>query len=195
MLPIWMVRRAVARRGRVQGSSRPTLGRKHNPPEGANSTRSDRSVRGRQMALEPVDQLALAGQSLGLGDARDEPRGPVDLGERLQAARPRGPLELEGVAGDGGRVEVALQRVGRDDLAVALDDVAQVDRVDRPAAAGRSPRRTRAGPRSTPARRRTRPWGCSRRRRPCGPRTARPCGRAAPRCRRRYGGRAGCPRW
>ena len=63
-----------------------------------------------------------------------EPLDPVDLGERLDAARSPAASSISNVLLHGRRrVEVALEGPGVDDLAALLDDAAELDRV----AAGR----------------------------------------------------------
>src|SRR4051812_44485135 len=76
---------------------------------------------------QSVQEPGLRGDEF-LPRGRDvDPLGPVDLGERLAPARARRPFQLEGVADDGRDVEVRLERPGRDDLAVALDDLTEGD--------------------------------------------------------------------
>ena len=73
-------------------------------PVGSTAVSRSAAVEGGQ---EPVDQLGLGGQQLLPGRGRVEPAGPVDLGELPPHARAGRPLQGEGVAGDGVRVEVA----------------------------------------------------------------------------------------
>ena len=93
-------------------------------------------------------------------------------------------------------VEVALDRERRDLLAAAQLDGAQLGELG--AVGQRRPELLLELARGARARvlavARTRPWGSTRRRRPCAPRTARRDARAAPRGRRRACGAAGSRR-
>ena len=103
----------------------------------------------------------------------------VEVDGRLDAAAEEGPealmAALEAVTGVGYRTpHVPCQVLLQDpDLgAVLLEEPEAVLQVELRRPGRRRPRRDRA-----------RPWGSTRRRRPCAPRTARPCARAAPRAR------------
>src|SRR5688572_23462562 len=70
-----------------------------------------------ELLLEPREELGLGRVDLRARRVDGEELGAVDFGEVLPAARSRWPLGLEGVALDGGRVEVALEGPGDDGLA------------------------------------------------------------------------------
>ena len=154
------------------------------------SASSSRSTNGDLGRLHPAARLV-----------RAEPGDTVDLRERLPSAAPRRPLHLEGVGDGGGRVEIALDRPGVDDLAALLDDRAERDRRRAVGlavgAGGRPPRRTRAGRRRAGPRRAdpARPSGSTNGPRRASRRTARRGGRGGPRGRRPgAAGTGGCPR-
>ena len=70
-----------------------------------------------QVVDQPVEEGQLGLDDLRAGEVEVEPGGPVDLRELLDAARPRRPLQLEGVAGDGIGVQVTLPRPDSEQLA------------------------------------------------------------------------------
>ena len=59
------------------------------------------------------------------GGGGGEPPTFIDFGERLLLAGAAGPFDLEGIAGDGGGVEVAGEGPGKDTFASFLPDRAQ----------------------------------------------------------------------
>src|SRR5215211_12547 len=107
------------------------------PPSNSSPHRAEQPAWELQLAQaldQPVEQGRLGGEELLTGGVDAEPACPVDLRELLGAAGARWPLELEGVARNRVRVEVALDRPSGDALAVALADLAELDR--RPVGAG-----------------------------------------------------------
>src|SRR5262249_6185565 len=128
---------------------------------------------------EQVDQGDLALDELAASGVEIEPARAIDLRKPPSVPGPGRPLHLEGVAGDAGDVDVALERPCADALAA------------RPGAlGGGAPRRPRAGrPRAPLRRARPPPSGSTTRPGPWPPRRAHPCARASPpRPRRRPAG-------
>src|SRR5919198_2200873 len=76
---------------------------------------------------EAVQQRRLGRQDAFARLVEPEPPGPVDLRELAHPARPRRPLDREGVRADRRGVGVALERPRRDDLAAALAHLAEID--------------------------------------------------------------------
>ncbi len=114
--------------------------------------------------------------------AEVEPGHAIDLRERFQPARPGWPLQAERVAACRGRIEVAAQRPGVDELARRAAGSFRVGSARRPVTGGLSPRRTRDARRPPgPPRDRPRPSGSSRRPGPGSRETVRPGGPGAPR--------------
>ena len=80
---------------------------------------------GRHDRLEVEQKPALRRDDLLRRLVEPEPGRPIDLGDLDAPARPARPLELEGVADEGRRVELALECPGVDDLVVPVLDRAQ----------------------------------------------------------------------
>src|SRR5258705_10175820 len=80
------------------------------------------------MLHQPLQQWNLGCEELLAGGMHREPGGAVDLGELLHPAAARRPFDRERVARDRVGVEVALHRPGGHALAVALADLAELER-------------------------------------------------------------------
>src|SRR6516165_8004705 len=75
----------------------------------------------RHSLLQPRDERALARENLLPRFFRRKPSGAIDLGESRLAAALGRPLDLECVRSDRGRIEIAFDRPGGNDLAALLD--------------------------------------------------------------------------
>src|SRR3954470_7477743 len=78
-----------------------------------------------QKRQEPIDENGLTGQDLDPRLLDAEPARAVDLRECRAAAAAARPFPLEAAAIDRRRIQVALKREGRHDLAARLNGIAQ----------------------------------------------------------------------